>query len=293
MFFTVTLCYKGSLYAENHTATCTCHDSLNGNPYAYESDSGCHNCINDSHCRFDEACVGHTCNDVCSSLCVGMAICTSQNHAAACTCRSSLVGNPYAHKVDSGCHNCVNDSHCPNDKHCRDNHCLDPCVDYYCNTTNNATCNVINHEPYCLCPGGYKQMELTNCEKRAGRGLDIAGWPHWWPYAAGAAAGALLIVVVVVLVLVYLKRKNKRIIEYETELNNLPEQGGRRGSAHDSENSLYSTINGAMPTENAQRRGSAHDSENSLYGTIVNRNVQRRGSAHNSENSLYEAVLQH
>ncbi|KAK3881196.1 hypothetical protein Pcinc_014364 [Petrolisthes cinctipes] len=71
--------------------------------------------------------------------------------------------------------------------------------------------------------------------------------------------------------------------------------GERRGSAHDSENSLYATCDKLGLTNH--NRGSCHDSINSLYATIDNLDLgprvegrpisEHRGSTHDSENSLY------
>ncbi|CAL4062100.1 unnamed protein product [Meganyctiphanes norvegica] len=71
--------------------------------------------------------------------------------------------------------------------------------------------------------------------------------------AIGLAVGIMVFAIVVAVAVIFHRKKNKTTIG----------QGGRRGSAHVSENSLYgATIGGA------QRRGSAHDSENSLYGAV-------------------------
>ncbi|CAL4195438.1 unnamed protein product, partial [Meganyctiphanes norvegica] len=91
---------------------------------------------------------------------------------------------------------------------------------------------------------------------------------HWYYYAAGAV-GILVVVCWVSLAVFCYKKRNKTHADDEAELNTIPAQNGRRGSAHDSENSLYA----ATAPDIAQLRNSTHNSENSLYGTMASEAV--------------------
>ncbi|CAL4226685.1 unnamed protein product, partial [Meganyctiphanes norvegica] len=107
--------------------------------------------------------------------------------------------------------------------------------------------------------------------------------PTWLVYAAGATGCVILIVCMAILVVACHKKRNKTNADGDTELNDLPEQSGRRGSAHESENSLYIPMTTdtsqhctSTTTDTSQHRTSTHESENSLYGAIATDTAQNQ-----------------
>lgn len=52
-------------------------------------------CISNSDCSFDKACLGQTCVDPCPGSCGHSAICTVNYHNPMCTCPNGLYGNPF------------------------------------------------------------------------------------------------------------------------------------------------------------------------------------------------------
>ncbi|CAL4150780.1 unnamed protein product, partial [Meganyctiphanes norvegica] len=130
--------------------SCMCKASY----YKDASSKQCYKCLDDEHCSDGEACRSHACQNVCDSGCAQDASCTAQNHKKTCTCRSSLVGNPYPNRSNSGCYDCVVDDDCSIDKYCSNNHCnsIEP------------TCKVTKQQLLCTCPEGYQITEQTICE---------------------------------------------------------------------------------------------------------------------------------
>lgn len=82
------------------------------------------------------------------SPCGTNADCIERGRAGSCTCRENYQGDPY-----TGCRpECLLSSDCHPQLACNNtNRCFDPCVGA---CAPNATCQVINHRPVCLCPTG-------------------------------------------------------------------------------------------------------------------------------------------
>lgn len=58
----------------------------------------CHpQCLYNSDCPFNLACVGQKCIDPCPGSCGIQAECTVVYHNPICSCQSGLIGNPYEH----------------------------------------------------------------------------------------------------------------------------------------------------------------------------------------------------
>lgn len=54
-------------------------------------------CLTDSDCAFNKACIGHTCRDPCPGSCGVNANCTVVLHGPICSCPHPMVGNPFEH----------------------------------------------------------------------------------------------------------------------------------------------------------------------------------------------------
>lgn len=82
----------------NGAATCICEPGYYGNPY----ESCRPECVVNTDCPFNKACVRNKCEDPCPGVCGTTAICDVINHLPVCKCSPGYTGNPYAY-----CHNIV------------------------------------------------------------------------------------------------------------------------------------------------------------------------------------------
>ena len=157
-------------------------------------------CLSNSDCAFDKACLGQKCNDPCEGSCGNNAQCRVEHHRPICFCPSGLYGNPYEHcsrgesKQEScdtikcgsntecrqqngvlacvckkdhygdplvGCRpQCVINTDCPVEKACINTKCQDPCIGV-CGV--NALCRVVNHAPTCYCGHGMTGNAQIQC----------------------------------------------------------------------------------------------------------------------------------
>lgn len=72
--------------------SCTCMPEFQGNPYA-----GCRpECVLNTDCPRDRACLRNKCNDPCPDACAANAQCTVINHVPMCSCPPGMTGNAFS-----------------------------------------------------------------------------------------------------------------------------------------------------------------------------------------------------
>lgn len=70
---------------------CSCLPEYQGDPY-----SSCRpECILNSDCPRNRACIRNKCKDPCPGTCGQDAICTVLNHIPICSCPTGMAGNPF------------------------------------------------------------------------------------------------------------------------------------------------------------------------------------------------------
>lgn len=84
-------CRQGS----DDQAICSCLPGYFGNPCRPE-------CIINSDCPLNKACVNNKCVDPCEGSCGTNAICTVVSHKASCSCPNNFSGNPYSRCSERG-----------------------------------------------------------------------------------------------------------------------------------------------------------------------------------------------
>lgn len=81
--------------------------------------------------------------------------CREYNNQPVCSCIPEYLGTPPA------CHpECVMSSDCPSNKACSNQKCINPC-EGACGFA--AHCQVINHNPICICPSEMTGDPFTRC----------------------------------------------------------------------------------------------------------------------------------
>lgn len=71
--------------------SCACLPEYFGDPY-----TGCRpECVTNSDCTRDKACVNNKCKDPCPGTCGINAECSVPNHAPSCSCLPGYTGNPF------------------------------------------------------------------------------------------------------------------------------------------------------------------------------------------------------
>jgi len=125
-------------------ASCTCLPGLNGDPYVECKPE----CIRNTECPINKACVNQKCIDPCPGVCGTNATCSVQNHNPSCKCDPGYTGDPfrYCTRITT----CVVNSDCSQDKACIDRKCQDPCLGKCPSHNGYMICDVINHVPICL-----------------------------------------------------------------------------------------------------------------------------------------------
>lgn len=161
-------------------------------------------CVLNSECSSQEACIQQKCKDPCPGSCGFDAGCHVLNHVPICTCNENFTGDPFVQcqpklmeeplplpgdpcnpspcgenaKCFNGECRCIADyqgnpyescrPECSTNADCnRDRACLrSKCVDPCPGTCGqSAQCEVINHIPVCSCPTGYTGNPFTSCRK--------------------------------------------------------------------------------------------------------------------------------
>lgn len=89
------------------------------------------------------------------SPCGPNSICKSINSQAVCSCVPGFIGMPPSCRPE-----CIMSSECPLHQACVNQKCIDPCPGT-CGL--NTNCQVINHNPICICQQGYTGDPFTKC----------------------------------------------------------------------------------------------------------------------------------
>ncbi len=185
--------------AECNGGVCTCIEDYFGNPY----ESCRPECVLNTDCSRDRACVKYKCIDPCPGTCGHNAICEVVNHIPVCSCSEGFTGDPFSNCrifqrepepipepcVPSPCgpnSQCrvVNGNavcsclmgymgsppqcrpECVVSSECSQNHaCVNQkCIDPCIGTCgHNARCEVINHSPICSCKQGQTGDPFQRC----------------------------------------------------------------------------------------------------------------------------------
>lgn len=103
-------------------------------------------CLMNSDCAFNRACLGQRCLDPCPGSCGQNALCQVINHSPACSCPQGLYGNPYEH--------CALPSPISPDR-------SETCDTIRCGP--NTECRQQNGVLACVCLEGYYGNPLTGC----------------------------------------------------------------------------------------------------------------------------------
>lgn len=160
-------------------------------------------CVSNSDCAFDKACLGSRCRDPCPGSCGHNAVCTVQSHRAECRCPPGLFGNPFASCQTEGRDQPVScsDVQCGPNTECRKQGnalscvCLkgffgNPLIGCAPECTNSAECpsdkicanqkcqnpcpdacgigaicRTVNHSPMCFCPSGFEGNAQIGCQR--------------------------------------------------------------------------------------------------------------------------------
>ncbi|CAL4124232.1 unnamed protein product, partial [Meganyctiphanes norvegica] len=162
---------------------------------------------------------------------------SSQNKTT-CHCQQN-----YHNDQSTGqCVECLQDNHCTDDKHCKDKYCVDPCLNY-CDS--HATCNVTNHQPFCICPDGFtlERQNSQNVCKSAESGIYIM-------IASVVITLVILLIVIVIIIVVVIKRRRSN--------NRKMQENGRMAadSGHDGGHTQALTVQdiNLIPTPAAVQR---------------------------------------
>lgn len=76
----------------NGVGSCSCIENYLGNPY-----EGCRpECVVNSDCQRNKACMNNKCRDPCPGTCGQNADCGVVNHLATCSCRPGFTGDPFS-----------------------------------------------------------------------------------------------------------------------------------------------------------------------------------------------------
>lgn len=176
---------------------CSCLPEFHGDPY-----SGCRpECVLNSDCPRDKACLRSKCVDPCVGTCAQTAKCDVINHVPMCTCPPGTEGNAFiqCRQVQVvGVQNTCNPSPCGPNSRCREvnNQAVCSCVPGYfgsppscrpecvvdsdcsrnlaCSNQKcsdpcagtcgiNALCTVVNHNPNCNCIPRYTGNAFVHC----------------------------------------------------------------------------------------------------------------------------------
>lgn len=78
---------------QNGAGSCSCIEDYQGNPY-----EGCRpECILNTDCPSNRACIRNKCQDPCPGTCGQNAVCQVVNHLPSCTCQPGYSGDPFRH----------------------------------------------------------------------------------------------------------------------------------------------------------------------------------------------------
>lgn len=85
-------CGANAICKERHNVgSCSCLPEYYGDPYVECRPE----CVLNSDCQKDKACVNNKCKDPCPGVCGINAECHVNNHAPSCSCLQGYEGNPF------------------------------------------------------------------------------------------------------------------------------------------------------------------------------------------------------
>jgi hypothetical protein len=154
----------------NGQPDCSCLPEMTGSPPNCRPE-----CVIDSDCPSEKACIRSKCQDPCQFACGENADCNIINHIPICTCPQGYDGNPFIAclnfnsgiKTSNPCDanpcdtsDCIVNSDCPANKACANGKCKDPCAGV-CGV--NADCKIVHHNPICICSKGFVGDPFGEC----------------------------------------------------------------------------------------------------------------------------------
>lgn len=188
------------------TPSCSCLADFVGSPPYCKPE-----CVVNSECPSNRACINQKCRDPCPGLCGANAICRVVSHTAMCVCDAGLTGDPFTQcqpiEKDVEIINPCQPSPCGANAECIQRNGAGACQclpDYFGNPYEgcrpecilnsdcpsnlacqqqkcrdpcpgscgqNAECNVVNHTPMCSCVAGYVGDPYRYCNQPAARKL--------------------------------------------------------------------------------------------------------------------------
>ncbi|XP_037295454.1 uncharacterized protein LOC119189544 isoform X2 [Manduca sexta] len=191
-------CGANAICKERHgIGSCSCLPDYYGDPYIECRPE----CVLNSDCPKDRACVNNKCKDPCPGVCGMNAECRVNNHAPSCACLPGYEGNPftscYINAVQNPIDPCV-PSPCGPYSICRESNgygicscqeqyfgsppfcrpecmvssdCMPnrACINQKCvdpclgSCGSNAKCTVVNHNALCSCPQNYVGDPFVHC----------------------------------------------------------------------------------------------------------------------------------
>lgn len=115
-------------------------------------------CIVDSDCPNEKACLNGICRDPCN--CGINAECRIKDHKPVCSCKQGYDGNPQLECVKIGC---TSDRECSGTHTCLNRQCIPACAADGSSCGRDAECYGINHKPVCECISGYSGNPKIAC----------------------------------------------------------------------------------------------------------------------------------
>lgn len=192
--------------AIGETPSCTCLAGYVGSPPYCKPE-----CVANSECPSNRACINQKCRDPCPGLCGANAICRVVSHTPMCVCDAGLTGDPFTQcqpiEKDVEIINPCQPSPCGSNAECIQRNGAGACQclpDFFGNPYEgcrpecilnsdcpsnracqqqkcrdpcpgscgqNAECNVVNHTPMCSCFAGYVGDPYRYCNQPAERKL--------------------------------------------------------------------------------------------------------------------------
>lgn len=131
----------------NHMPVCSCKESYTGDPYDF-----CRPIPVKVPPRAPRSPHAKQCDP---SPCGPHSTCRSVDIAAICACQPGYSGIPPECRPE-----CVSSSECAPSEACVNLKCQDPCPG---TCGRDAKCQVVNHNPICVCPSGRSGDPLTGC----------------------------------------------------------------------------------------------------------------------------------
>lgn len=189
-------CGPNSICKEiGNSPSCACIEQYLGSPPNCRPE-----CIANSECPNELACINQKCKDPCPGACGSGAECRVVSHTPQCVCPQGYIGDPfigcrvldvqltpcspspcganavckeqrgagscvclpeYIGNPYEGCRpECVVNSDCATNLACIQNKCKNPCINI---CGQNAICTVLNHAPKCDCLPGLTGNPYQNC----------------------------------------------------------------------------------------------------------------------------------